>query len=420
MRIYLSILLTILFAPIAVFAAYTDAVIENGIIITVGGNNYTVTGNTNVDSIEVDSTKITLILSKSASIKFTSADRSNFTVSPSGYVQALGCTSAESYVTVGNDLWNEAITVTVTPSGTCVVGSGGGGGGSSGGGGGGGGGGAAVLPLATTPSTTATTQTPITPVIIMGSSVSAVFSSILKMGMTNSDIKRLQQLLNSSLDTQIASSGIGSPGNETEYFGSMTRIAVQKFQAKYGIVSSGSETTTDYGMIGPATRAKIQEIFGASQSVPTVQVPATPTMPPGAAVSFSAVFTKGLSKGMTNSDIKRLQQLLNSSLDTQIASSGIGSPGNETEYFGSMTEKAVIKFQLKYKLVTGASDPGYGYIGPKTRAKLLEVFGESVQTQTQTEQQTSTGGDAQTSVLESQIQLLLQQVQALQQQLQGM
>lgn len=87
-------------------------------------------------------------------------------------------------------------------------------------------------------------------------------------------------------------------------------------------------------------------------------------------------FPSSLKKGMRNNDVKKLQQFLNSDPDTKIISSGLGSPGNETNYFGSLTEKAVKKFQLKYKLVFSENDTGYGYVGPKTRAKLKEIFGK--------------------------------------------
>ena len=106
--------------------------------------------------------------------------------------------------------------------------------------------------------------------------------------------------------------------------------------------------------------------LGSSSIVPKVSTP----------TGVSAVFTRGLGKGSSNSDVKRLQQLLNSDSDTLIAPSGVGSPGNETVYFGSLTEKAVQKFQMKYGVVKSTSDAGYGYIGPKTRTKLAEVFGE--------------------------------------------
>ena len=44
----------------------------------------------------------------------------------------------------------------------------------------------------------------------------------------------------------------------TGYFGPATKRAVQRFQKKYGIVSSGSS----YGLVGPQTRAKLMEVLG--------------------------------------------------------------------------------------------------------------------------------------------------------------
>ena len=55
------------------------------------------------------------------------------------------------------------------------------------------------------------------------------------------------------------------------------------------------------------------------------------------------------------------------------STSSIISFGNETEYFGSLTEKAVQKFQTKYNIAK-SGDSGYGYVGPKTRAKLNELY----------------------------------------------
>ena len=40
----------------------------------------------------------------------------------------------------------------------------------------------------------------------------------------------------------------------------------------------------------------------------------------------------------------------------------------------ALTEKAVQKFQEKYD-IAGVGKAGYGVVGPKTRAKLFEIFG---------------------------------------------
>ncbi len=133
------------------------------------------------------------------------------------------------------------------------------------------GGGGAIAPVIpsqvpTTPATVVPTQIAQAPITIIVPSaivvsVSPVFTKILKFGATSLDIKRLQQILHSDSDTKVASSGVGAPGKETNYFGSLTRKAVQKFQCKHKIVCSGTPTTTGYGNFGPKTRAKIQEVF---------------------------------------------------------------------------------------------------------------------------------------------------------------
>lgn len=79
---------------------------------------------------------------------------------------------------------------------------------------------------------------------------------------------------------------------------------------------------------------------------------------------FPLIFKKDLQKGMTDADVKKLQQVLNKNPKTQVALTGPGSPGNETEYFGSLTFEAVKKFQT----LNGV--PNTGYVGPLTRAKL--------------------------------------------------
>jgi peptidoglycan hydrolase-like protein with peptidoglycan-binding domain len=46
-----------------------------------------------------------------------------------------------------------------------------------------------------------------------------------------------------------------------------------------------------------------------------------------------------------------------------------------SKYFGNLTKKAVQKFQEKYN-ISSKGLAGYGQVGPKTKAKLIELYGE--------------------------------------------
>ena len=86
-------------------------------------------------------------------------------------------------------------------------------------------------------------------------------------------------------------------------------------------------------------------------------------------ITPTITFSRGLGAGAQGADVKKLQQVLNQDAATQVATSGIGSPGRESSYFGAATQRAVQKFQVKYGIAKKGS-PGYGYVGPVTRAKL--------------------------------------------------
>jgi peptidoglycan hydrolase-like protein with peptidoglycan-binding domain len=87
----------------------------------------------------------------------------------------------------------------------------------------------------------------------------------------------------------------------------------------------------------------------------------------GAVQKVSVAFVRDLELGMEGEDVKALQQFLNDN-DFTVATVGVGSPGNETDYFGSKTQAAVAKYQKAHDIA-----PTAGYFGPKTRAHVARL-----------------------------------------------
>lgn len=98
------------------------------------------------------------------------------------------------------------------------------------------------------------------------------------------------------------------------------------------------------------------------------------------------VFLRNLRQGDIGLDVRELQKALNSNVATRVNSSGAGSPGFETSYFGLATKRAVIAFQELYRneiLVPAGLSQGTGFVGALTRQKLNALsFGSVIATTT--------------------------------------
>ena len=80
-------------------------------------------------------------------------------------------------------------------------------------------------------------------------------------------------------------------------------------------------------------------------------------------VPASLLSSGNLTLGSRGAAVKDLQMYLNSS-GYKVSESGAGSPGNETEFFGSKTKVALGKWQAANNV-----SPAAGYFGPLTRSK---------------------------------------------------
>src|SRR3989344_2768963 len=99
------------------------------------------------------------------------------------------------------------------------------------------------LPVTTTPATPSTSA----PSVPAQASCPQI-NRILKPGMEGADVSALQRFLT-------ADRSVYPEGLITGYYGSLTVVAVQRWQAKNGIASSGAPDTTGFGQVGPRTAA---------------------------------------------------------------------------------------------------------------------------------------------------------------------
>jgi peptidoglycan hydrolase-like protein with peptidoglycan-binding domain len=94
------------------------------------------------------------------------------------------------------------------------------------------------------------------------------FYRSLSVGDTGQDVLELQRLLNQNPDTSIAISGPGSVGNETNYFGNLTKNALIKFQNKYRQeILTPVGLTYGTGYFGPSTISFIENNYVNDSSI---------------------------------------------------------------------------------------------------------------------------------------------------------
>ncbi len=173
----------------------------------------------------------------------------------------------------------------------------------------------------------------------------------------------------------------------------------------------GSFFAVGLSQVRALTEDQIQSIlnllrsFGADQqTLSNVEAALRGQAPAGGnagAGSVSSVcpyqWQRNLGPGDTGEDVKKLQQFLNERGFT-VASSGPGSPGNETTYYGSRTGAAVKQFQEAYAseiLAPLGLSEGTPYFWTRTRAKANELCAQAQQQQQGSNQNQQQGGQSQ-------------------------
>ena len=211
------------------------------------------------------------------------------------------------------------------------VSSGGGGGGSSGGGSSsGGGGGSPLIILAKNQLASSTATSSLT---TLNKIVSKLTPAQLVTYATAITVKETQQFLNRN-GFAISQKGAGSLGKETNFFGSLTRAALAKYQ------KSRSLPTT--GILDSATRLSI-----AKEKNPAVQTPAVqnPVVPQNNKLTctdpkFSVLPKNAIRYGYKNNatDVKSLEMFLNAYEGLSLQVDGV---------YSAVDRNAVIKWQEK-------------------------------------------------------------------------
>ena len=161
----------------------------------------------------------------------------------------------------------------------------------------------------------------------------AAFEEVVyRLGDSHPDIKEAQELLNQTT-CPVATTGSGSPGQETEYFGSLTRQAVLCFQQEHNLPITATITST---LLETLMRHTAPSPFTSTETEYDDRQDETDVY-----VEYRL--------GDSHPDIKEAQELLNQTT-CPVATTGSGSPGQETEYFGSLTRQAVLCFQQEHNL----------------------------------------------------------------------
>ena len=286
----------LLLAPILAFAAATDVTLTTDAVISVNGITLNVSGSGgSVESMIINSTNFSVTLLSGSTLEVTAPARGQLAVDNTDGATGSVCNDSTSKI---GYVATQTMVVVVTPSTSLCVSApatptSGGGGGSSGGG---------SSTTSTTATTAATTTAATTPVAVPATPAATPAKSASGLSVT-----QIQSILDVLASFDVDATTMAS-----------VRAALE-----------GTNTNT-----GSVTSTAV------------------------------SIFKSNLTVGSLGSEVKALQEFLNSHGYT-IANSGVGSPGNETTKFGGLTKAALIKYQ-KAKGIT----PAAGYFGAKTRAAV--------------------------------------------------
>ena len=254
-----------LLAPMLALAAYNDVTLTTNAIISVGGYTLDVSGSSAaIQSIVVNANSFSVTLASGSSLTVVSPTLQQLSSDVTTDVTSNVCTGSASSIAVA---YSGAGTVTnvITPSATVCTGSGStpaptGGGGAIFGSGPLAPGYVNTNPTATTTVLAATSSNP-APAASTSTETAQLavfhFARSLQLQDHGADVQQLQEFLNTH-GALVAANGSGSPGKETDYFGSLTFQALIRFQNAHAAeILAPLGLSKGTGFFGAATRAYV-------------------------------------------------------------------------------------------------------------------------------------------------------------------
>ena len=141
-------------------------------------------------------------------------------------------------------------------------------------------------------------------------------------------------------------------GEITALYDEQTEQAVLDFQIKFFVLHSADDRGA--GRFGPQTRAKLTSELAKIDTQKKIQE-----------LWESFEFEAGLSRGHRSPEVVKLQQVLVQRELLNVSPTG---------FFGPLTEKALIAFQLEEGIITSKFDAGAGRVGEMTQTRLNEIL----------------------------------------------
>lgn len=360
----------------AALAAVLEYSANTGITLTGSGVSLVIQSGSKATSLVIGTGSLDVVVPTSSTFTVTSANIFN-TSGVAGGTVAQSCTSNTNTLTITTTGTTGTYTLTPTGSQCAAV---------SGGGGGGGGGGDTTPPTGTSVSINA------------GVAETNTTSVTLTLGATDA----YQMLVSNTSDLTGASwEAYATSKAWVLTAGEGTKTVYVKFRDLAGNISSAVSDTITFSLTAvvttpPATTTTTQGTTTTTTTTTTAPAALKPLPYPAATTTaemqanlavllenlavlqglistppqtLSVAFNVNIAPGARGTSVTALQNFLKSQ-GTDIYPEGL-----VTGFYGNLTKAAVGRFQLKYGVVASSSDAGYGFVGPKTRAKINMLLG---------------------------------------------